>query len=387
MSHYETLGLTCECSEEDIKKAYRRLSLQCHPDKNPAASDAWDKIQKAYTVLKDRELREHYDRTGNDTLTPNVPSSLFDDLFQSTRTLFDSWFNRSKDSASSELDVVVPIDVSLAEADAGCVRQLQYSRKIPCSSCDATGAASKESVRYCLSCKGTGKMVMERRLADGVGERFVVQCEQCGGQGSWITEKCKTCMGRKYLKVSRTVNVAIPPGVAQGEQIRFDGQADVRKKTEAERTEQKGALVLSVNVVAGAKEDGVFRRASPDGADVECHVSMKLIDALVGTPVHLESLRGESLHIKPSTSVWHGGKYVLPQFGMTIRRAPSERGNLIVLVRVIMPEHLNAEAKALLRSALGDPLALIRYNWRKGREAANERDSSSVLYAQFIPEP
>ncbi|CAN1177427.1 Chaperone protein dnaJ GFA2, mitochondrial [Linum perenne] len=245
--YYDTLGVSKNATQTDIKKAYYQLAKKLHPDSNkddPEAQQKFQEVSKAYEVLKDEEKRAQYDEVGHDTFeqggTGFQPGGMgFDNPFGDFRMddIFSSMF---KQQLGGE-NVKVAIELSFMEAVQGCTKTITYQTEVPCETCRGEGVPPGVKPQMCKRCKGSGMVLTQKGI-------FSVQhtCNQCGGVGQIVSSFCKSCQGRKVLRGSKSIKLDIVPGIDDNETIRVprSGGADPDRN-------QPGDLLVTIKAILG----------------------------------------------------------------------------------------------------------------------------------------
>ncbi len=338
--YYEVLGVPRNASQEEIKRAFRRLARQYHPDvnKSPDAEERFKEINEAYAVLSDPEKRAAYDRFGHAGVNgmggmPDFTAMDFADLFEE---LFGFGFGRRgprRPAPRRGRDIHLKVTLTFEEAAFGVEKTVEVTRQEICSVCGGTGAAPGTQPVRCSTCGGTGRVRQTRQTFFGTLVQETV-CPTCGGTGETVTTPCPECRGRG--RVRRTVRrvVPIPAGVDTGTQIRLAGEGDA-----GEHGGPPGDLYLEVKV----KPHPYFRRK---GDDVILQISVNMAQAALGAEVQVPTLDGEAtLSIPPGTQP--GQVFRLPGKGIPHLRR-NGRGDQIVVVDVEIPTRLNARQRELL---------------------------------------
>jgi molecular chaperone DnaJ len=336
--HYATLGVTRSATQEDIKRAYRRLAREHHPDANrddPERGERFKQISHAYEVLSDPTKRQRYDMYGDER------ASGFGDLgdFGGMSDLFSTFFGgvggatRTRGPARGA-DVLAEVSLSLEEAAAGVERAVEVTAATECSSCAGSGAAAGTLPMTCDVCSGTGERREVRRTFLG-NVMTATTCMRCEGTGRVIHEPCRTCAGTGRVETTETLTVEIPAGVDDGAHLRVSGRGEA-----GARGGRSGDLYVGVRV----REHEVFKRA---GDDLACEVSVPMTTAALGGGVEIPTLEGpEPREIEPGTQ--SGQVIRLRGRGMP-RLGRSGRGSLVALLRVETPSGLTPEQAELLR--------------------------------------
>jgi DnaJ family protein A protein 2 len=344
---YDTLGVSPSASEADLKKAYRKLALQYHPDKNPEGAEKFKEISKAYDTLSDPEKRALYDRMGEEGINGAGGGGDFnaEDLFAH---FFGGGFfggsggGRSRRPAKGK-DIVHELKISLEDLYKGITKKLAISRKVSCHSCDGKGGTS---VSKCPTCKGAGIRVLTQQTPFGI-QRVQTMCDRCHGQGETIPDgcRCQTCRGDKFVSDKKIYEVKIAPGTADGENIAFRG--------EGHHSDTPGVPPGDIIIVIDEQPSVNFKRS---GDDLITSVKIDLLVALAGGPVNVKFLDGRTLvaKIAPGEVVKPGDIKCISSEGMPKAGMRGGRGNLYVQFDVIFPPKSWAPASkiALLSQVL-----------------------------------
>lgn len=356
--YYEILGVSRSASPEEIKKAYRRLALKFHPDKNPDDPDAaeqFKEINTAYEVLSNPEHRREYDLYG--TVGPPRMGEAdfgvgFGGLFEDILGGFFGGFGaRSATHRGADLRYNLP--VSLEEAAKGVKKEIRVPRLEACEECRGTGAQPGTRAETCPDCRGRGQVRFSR------GFLTVSQtCPRCRGEGSVIASPCKACRGDARIMKERTITVKVPAGVETGTRLRISGDGET-----GIRGGPSGDLYVVVTVV----EHPIFRR---EGDDLTCEVPISFTQAALGGDAQVPTLNGMiPIHIPPGTQP--GTEFRVGGYGLPSLRGYG-RGDLRVKVLVEIPSRLTAEQRELLeelhRLENGEGTPLSKSFFEKVRE-------------------
>ena len=340
---YEVLGVSRQASDSEIKKTFRKLARELHPDVNthdPEAEEKFKEAAEAYEILSDQERRSVYDRYGHEGLSSSGFHSTFQG-FGSFTDIFDAFFGggdpfgsgRRGPGAVQGGDVAVQAEVSLEEAARGRAVQVEYERVGPCERCRGNGAQPGTPIDTCGRCEGTGELRTVARTAFGQIVRSQV-CDACMGEGKTAREPCEECHGRGRKAVRTQLEVNVPAGIADDQRIRLSGHGHA-----GERGGPPGDLYVLVRV----KPDERFLR---EGADLITVVDVSAPDAALGTTVTVPTLDGDE-EVEIAAGTQPGEVITLRGRGMPeLRRGRA--GDQIVVVNVVVPRNLSDEQRDLL---------------------------------------
>ncbi|TMQ91360.1 molecular chaperone DnaJ [Actinomadura soli] len=370
--YYATLGVRRDASADEVKRAYRRLARELHPDVNPdpETQDRFKEITQAYEVLSDPKKREMYD-LGADPFAPGggagaggfggagFPFSDIMDAFFGTAT---SRGPRSR--ARRGRNATLPVELDLGETAFGTTRELSIDTAVVCTGCEGSGCAPGTHPETCETCHGRGEVQQVQRSF--LGQVMTARpCPACGGFGSVIRNPCTECSGDGRVRTRRTVKVKIPAGVENGIHIQLAGEGEV-----GPGGGPPGDLFLQIV----EKPHPIFER---EGDDLHCTVEIPMTAAALGTSVTIETLdAAESVDIKPGTQ----SGQVITLYNRGVRHLnESGRGDLMIHVNVETPNRLDEEQEELLRQ-----LAALRGEERPpGKFAPGQRGMFSRLKDVF----
>jgi len=346
---YEILGVSRQASDTEIKKAYRKLAMEHHPDKNKGDANAEKKfkeISASYEILKDPQKRSAYDQYGHDAFKQgNMGGGFrgFEDFasnfnFSDFNSIFEDFFgegfgssSRQQRRASRGSDLRYNMSISLHEAFTGKNTQVRIPSSIDCNSCSGTGGAGGSGPSTCSTCNGYGKV----RSSSGF---FTIEraCSMCGGEGETIANPCLKCSGTGQIKKQKTISVSIPPGVDTGIRIRVAGEGE-----RGQRGAGSGDLYIFVNV----KKDKLYQR---DEENLFCHVPISITTAILGGEIEVPTIEGKKviLTIPPGTQT--ETQFRFKGKGMTVLRQ-NHRGDMYTEVRVEIPVNLTKKQKSILK--------------------------------------
>ncbi len=341
--YYEVLGVAREATAEDVKKAYRKLALQYHPDRNHGDHEAGEKfkeVTEAFEVLSDPDKRHRYDRYGHAGLEGMAGGGFgggvdINDLFGD---LLGSFFGggggggRRRAGPQPGRDVQVILDIDLVEAATGVRKSVTVQREDLCGTCGGTGAKPGTKPAPCKRCGGQGVVIQRQGF-------FQVQttCRACGGAGMVIADPCPTCRGNGRVVGRKTIDVDVPAGVDTGDRIRFQAMGDA-----GDPGAPRGDLEFAVRV----KEHRFFQR---DGQNLICQWPVTFSQAALGGPLEITTLTGEKVRYELPRGTQTHEVLRLAGHGMPARRAGGRKGDLLVQVVVDTPQALTPEQEQLFR--------------------------------------
>ena len=335
MDYYAILEIHRDASGAEIKKAYRKLAIQYHPDKNPGdneAEETFKAINEAYEVLSHDEKRQIYDRYGKEGLErqgAGFHAGSMDDIMDIFNSMFGGGFARSTrdPSARYSLDFEVELRLDFHEAIFGAHKSFPIEYKVPCKSCEGTGAEGG-TLETCSTCGGKGQVVMRQGFMT-----FAQECPQCKGAGHTAAHKCHTCHGKGFTTESETVALDIPAGVDTGNRLRAQGYGN----------QDKHGLRGDLYVTFFVEDDEHFVR---EGNDVYIEVPVFFTQCALGETITIPSLRGElELHLKPG--VRDREQFVFPDEGVADVHN-GRKGQLVAQIKMILPQKLTTEQRETL---------------------------------------
>lgn len=347
--YYEVLGLSKGASDDEIKKSYRKLAKQYHPDLNPGDAEAeknFKEVNEAYSVLSDADKKAKYDQYGHAAFDPAAGGGSgfggfggFGGMDFDVGDIFSSFFGgggsaRRSNGPVQGNDREARVTLTFEEAAFGAKKEIIYNRVEKCQSCDGSGAAAGTSPKTCSKCGGTGSVRVQQRTPFGMMQS-TRPCQECHGSGKIIEKPCPDCRGSGTTVKRKTLEVNIPAGIADGQEIVARGQGDVGKNGGL-----NGDLYINVHV----KEHSVFVR---EGSDIFCDVPITFVEAALGATIKVPTLEGDiDYEIPEGTQT--GSRFTLREKGMPSVNG-KRRGNLTFQVIVDVPKNLNAKQKDMLR--------------------------------------
>lgn len=351
--YYEVLGVDKNASADEIKKAYRKLAMKYHPDKNPgdkAAEEKFKELNEAYEILNNEDNRARYDQYGHAGFEQNGgnPYSGFSgfsggdysDIFGDIFNMFGGGGGFSSNGSSQRSgpkkgsDLRVNINISFEEAAFGCEKKIKMSRKETCSECSGSGAKKGTSPKTCPTCGGSGQIRVNQKSILGMMQT-VRTCDTCGGSGTVIDSPCPKCSGTGSEKVVRQITVKIPAGVDTGSVLPLRGEGNAGTK---------GGRSGDVYIVINVKPHEYFVR---EGTDVRLDIPISFVDAALGCELKIPTLDG-TVKLKIPEGTQNSTVFKLKNKGITNINGYG-KGSQYVTVNVEIPTKLNSKQKAALK--------------------------------------
>ena len=351
--YYETLGVPKSASADEIKKAYRKVAMQFHPDRNPgdkAAEEKFKEAAEAYEVLSDADKKAQYDRYGHAGLSGNGRGfgggggmnmddifSQFGDVFG--EDLFGSFFGGQRRGGGQRARGVrgsnlrVKLKLTYEEIAKGVTKNIKVKKYVSCNVCQGSGAKDKGSVQTCHTCGGSGQVRKVQNTFLGQMQT-VSTCPTCNGEGSTITAKCGNCKGEGRVFAEETVSIDIPAGVQEGMQLSINGRGNA-----GERGGSNGDLIILI-------EEEPHKDLQRDGLNVAYDLHISFPDAAFGTQVEVPTIDGRA-KIKIPAGTQSGKIFRLKGKGFPAVNS-YEKGDQLIQVNVWTPQHLSSEEKAVL---------------------------------------
>ena len=343
--YYNVLGISKNANQDEIKKVYRQMAMKYHPDRNPGDKEAEEKFKEAaeaYEILADSQKRERYDRFGHEGLREGMGGfgGIDFDLSDALRTFMEGFggfgdFFGSTGRRSGPVqgnDLQIKLQLTLQEIATGVEKKIKIKRMDKCEVCNGEGARSKEGIKTCPTCHGTGQI---RQMSRSLFGQFVniTSCHACRGEGKVISNPCRRCNGEGRARIESILEVKIPAGVATGNYLTLRGEGDVGPK---------GGPSGDVIVFLEEKEDSQFER---HGDDILYLLAVSITDVVLGTEVEVPTLTGKAmLNIDPGIQ---SGK-ILRMRGKGIPHLNRHgKGDQLVKVMVWTPYKLSKESKGI----------------------------------------
>ena len=337
--YYEVLGLAKSATEDDIKKAYRKLAGKFHPDRNPgdeAAIESFKEAAEAFGVLSDPDKKARYDRFGHAGVEAGFQD--VDDIMSAFGGIFGGIFNGAGGGsrgpggprARKGESLQTSLTIELLDAAVGCSRELQIDKHVSCVTCNGSGAKPGTQPQKCDYCNGQGQVIQSQGFF-----RVQTTCPSCRGRGTSIRDKCPECRGQRVVSRPNTLEVKIPAGIDNGMQLCLRGEGEA-----GENNGPPGDLYIDIRV----KSHPLFKR---DGRNLACEVPITFAQAALGTSLDIPILTGKH-HITVPAGTQPGEVFRLKHQGMPDPHG-GMRGDLLVEFHVEVPKKLNKKQEELLR--------------------------------------
>jgi molecular chaperone DnaJ len=340
--YYTILGVERGASAEELKRAYRKLAMQHHPDRNPdnpKAEAKFKELNEAYDVLKDDQKRATYDRFGHAAFENGGPGpgagaggfgfeGGLGDIFEQ---MFGGGARRGGGHSGAGADIRAQVEIDLVEAFSGTKKNVHVPTRVSCDACAGTGSADKTTgADNCSTCGGLGRV----RAQQGF---FVVErtCPTCGGTGRIVRNPCRVCAGNGAVPREKTLSVQIPAGVEDGTRIRLSGEGEAGTR---------GAPTGDLYVHIAVRPHEIFQR---DGANIFCRVPLRMTQAALGGEVEVPAIDGTAAKVKIPPGTQSGDQFRLRGKGFSVLRS-MQRGDMYIQVAVETPQSLTRRQRELL---------------------------------------
>jgi molecular chaperone DnaJ len=344
--YYEVLGVSRDADEEDIKKAYRKLAVKFHPDKNPedkAAEEKFKEVGEAYEALSDPQKRAAYDQHGHAAFDPRMragrgggfhdPFEIFREAFGGTGTIFDDLFGGGRVDPTGPqrgADLRYDLELTFEEAARGCDKEISVTKLDQCEMCRGTGRTGESKVKTCATCGGRGQVVTARGIFS-----IAQTCPRCEGAGRIIENPCRQCRGTGRFERASKIKLKIPAGVNTGARLRSSGNGEAG---------MRGGSPGDLYVVLHVKAHEIFER---DGDDLICEVPISFVQAALGAEIEVPTLDGKA-PIRIPGGTQNGTVFRLKGKGVKNVQGYGW-GDLHVRVTVEVPTKLNADQRNRLQ--------------------------------------
>jgi len=339
--YYDALGVPRNVSQEELKRAYRRLAMQYHPDRNkePGAEERFKQINEAYEILSDPEKRAMYDRFGHAATDGQYARGFEGFGFGGLGDIFDAFFggtaSRTQRGPQRGADVRRSVTITFEEAVFGAEKEIEVQTAELCSVCNGLRAEPGTQPTKCPQCNGSGEV---RRVQQSIFGQFVnvATCGRCGGEGRVVEHPCRTCKGVGRERRKRRLQIKIPAGVDNGAQMRLTGEGEI-----GANGGPRGNLYLQISV----KPHEFFHR---DDDDLILDLELNFAQAALGDEIEVPTIDGDSTELRIPAGTQNGEVFVVKGRGVPHLRA-NGRGDMLVRAHVITPRNLTKEQKDLLR--------------------------------------
>lgn len=347
LDYYAVLAVERNASPEELKRAYRKLAMQYHPDRNPGdhkAEHKFKEINEAYDVLKDDQKRSAYDRFGHAAFENGGGGAGgfgggfggagfgfeggLGDIFEQ---MFGGGGRRGPQRQQTGADVKVATEIDLTEAFSGVKQSVRVTTRVSCDACSGSGSADKNATAdTCKTCAGAGRVHAQQGF-------FVVEraCPTCGGSGRVVRNPCRVCAGAGTVPRERTIEVQIPAGIEDGTSIRLFGQGEAGPR---------GAAAGDLYVHVSVRQHQIFQR---DGANIFCRVPLRMTQAALGAEIEVATIDGTTERVKIPAGTQSGRQFKLRGKGFSVLRS-HQRGDMYIEVAVETPQSLTRHQRDLL---------------------------------------
>ncbi|AHF14428.1 molecular chaperone DnaJ [Niabella soli] len=358
--YYEVIGVSKSASQEEIKKAYRKVAMQYHPDRNPgdkAAEEKFKEAAEAYEILSDTDKRAQYDRFGHAGISGNGRGfgggmnmedifSQFGDVFGDD--LFGSFFGGGRSTRGSQRargargsNLRVKLKLNYEEIARGVTKNIKVKKYVSCATCNGSGARDKGSVQTCVTCQGSGQVRKVQNTFLGQMQT-VTTCPTCNGEGTTITAKCGSCKGEGRVYAEETITIEVPAGVQAGMQLNVSGKGNA-----GERGGMAGDLIVLI-------EEETHKELHREGLNVAYDLHISFTDAVFGTSLEVPTIDGRAkIKVPPGTQ--SGKIFRLKGKGFPNVHSSYDRGDQLIQVNVWTPQQLTDEEKSALEQLADSP--------------------------------
>jgi molecular chaperone DnaJ len=342
--YYEVLGVDRNASTDDIKRAYRKMAMKYHPDRNPGDEEAESKFKEAaeaYEVLSEPQTRQRYDQFGHEGLrgTSSHDFSRMDigDIFSMFEDIFGGGLGgmgggrRRRGGPSRGYDLQTRLELTLEDAATGVQRDVEFTRMDRCETCSGSGAKPGTQPETCQTCGGQGQVMMRQGFF-----QMVRTCPECSGSGKFIRDKCSDCGGSGQKPRQRLISVTIPAGIQEGQAVRVPGEGE---------PSQNGGPPGDLHVAVTVADHPLFER---EGQTLVMRMPISFAQAALGAELKVPTIDGEEVSVTIPRGSQHGDTLTVRGRGMPSLRS-GDRGEMILVLLIEVPKKLTAEQEELLR--------------------------------------
>lgn len=367
--YYDILGVSENSTVDEIKKAYKKLAVKWHPDRNKDqdTTKKFQEISHAYDVLSDPKKKEIYDKYGEEGLQGNGMNNF--DAEEIFKNMFGGNFGfdfgnifgqgRRRESSNKQLHIIHELKVTLKELYCGSVRKLKINRNISCDKCHGNGTKDGKAAKFCNRCQGKGFEVKMTQLGPGMFTQQSVFCNQCQGKGKNIEKenKCEKCLGNTKIKKSEIIEVNIKPGMSWNEHLDFPGKGDQSGKN-------VGNCIIILKPKKMVFDDIKFER---HGSDLVCKLDINLSEALTGFKRIIKHLDGRNICIESDNVIEPETIKTIAGEGMPNLNNPVNSGKLVILFEIEFPKKLTDKCKKALisnlpeKQTIGDKINITKH--------------------------
>ena len=356
--YYEVLGVSKTASDDEIKRAYRQLAKKYHPDicKEPDAEQKFKEVQEAYDVLSDSTKRHNYDQFGFEDPTQGFGGSSFGGFggFGGFEDIFSSFFGGGRQSSQARdnrgADIEKQMTITFAEAVNGCSKIIRLTVDEECPQCGGTGAYSRNDIKTCEKCHGSGYVFVEQRTLFGMARSQSV-CPRCGGRGQEITRKCDRCNGKGKFRTTKDIEVKIPAGIDDGMTLRVEGKGEAGSN---------GAPAGDLFITFRVEKHPVFVR---DHSNISLTVPITFCQAALGDEIEVPTVQ-DSVKIKIPAGTQPGTKLRLRGKGVRDPKTGNV-GDQFIILNVQTPTNLSPEQKEIFQRLAKTELKTKETAWQK----------------------
>lgn len=346
---YNVLGVERGATKEEIKRAYRKLAHQYHPDKSGGDEEKFKQVNAAYQVLSDDQKRSQYDQFGQSFEGGETGPGFggfnvnFEDL-GGFSDIFEQFFGRTGSGRGPRVrrgdDIAVDVTIDFIESAQGVAQEITTHLYQSCEQCHGSGAAPGTPIKDCVTCQGSGSVTTQRQTMFGVFAQQAT-CPDCHGEGKRAEKACPACRGDGRVRTNRTLQVHIPAGIAEGQTIRLSGKGEVPRR---------GGVAGDMYVTVHVKPHPQLQR---DGDNVHSRATVSFVDAALGTTVTIATLAGkQTINLEAGTQP--GSEVVLEGQGFPSLQGRA-RGDQVVTINVEIPRKLNKAQRKLLEEFKATP--------------------------------